>query len=236
MMANSQPQCDWRIFSATVMTDSTNEITSSGVLASPNNSKESFMFLESEVNLPGRAGRDEMRIERKYRWKRSRRRAIVWRLQAFVGDVDGPIDLLPPGCARTMSPLPMRRDEWKAVMNDSLSKDEYEALAQIVKLRHGERPSACVARNTKRLSGIKFISFGKDGHLTLTEKGEQTLFLKRCIDGLRAVSLDPLTRLEPDVATFLGKKGHVTVREDGGGFDITQRGQESLADIDAQSR
>jgi hypothetical protein len=74
------------------------------------------------------------------------------------------IHLLPHRCARTMWPMPIRRDEWKAAMKDeSLSKDEYEALAQIVKLRHGERPSACVARNSKRLSGIKFISFGKDG-------------------------------------------------------------------------
>jgi hypothetical protein len=147
------------------------------------------------------------------------------------------IHLLPHRCARTMWPMPIRRDEWKAAMKDeSLSKDEYEALAQIVKLRHGERPSACVARNSKRLSGIKFISFGKDGHLTLTEKGEQTLFLKRCIDGLRAVSLDPLSSLDADVALFLGKKGHLVVREGGEGFDITPRGQESLADIDAQSR
>ena len=121
-------------------------------------------------------------------------------------------------------------------MKDSLTKDEYEALEQIVKLRHGERPSACVARNTKRLSGIKFIAFGKDGHLSLTEKGEQTLFLKRCIDGLRAVSMEPLSKLEADVATFLGKKGHLTVREDGQGYDITQRGQESLDDIDAMTR
>jgi len=121
-------------------------------------------------------------------------------------------------------------------MNDSLSKDEYEALQQIVKLRHGERPSACIARNTKRLSGIKYISFAKDGHLTLTEKGEQALYVKRCIDGLRAVSLDPLASLDADVALFLGKKGHIIVRDGGAGYDITPRGQESLADIDAQSR
>ena len=118
-------------------------------------------------------------------------------------------------------------------MKDSLSKDEYEALEQIVKLRHGERPSACVARNTKRLSGIKFISFGRDGHLSLTEKGEQTLFLKRCIDGLRAISQDPLAALDKDVATFLNKKAHIAPAESGEGFVVTVRGQESLADIDS---
>ena len=121
-------------------------------------------------------------------------------------------------------------------MKDSLSKDEYDALVQITKLRHGERPSACVARNTKRLSGIKFITFGRDGHLSLTEKGEQSLFLKRCIDGLRAVSLDPLSKLDADVSTFLGKKGHIVVREGGEGQDITVRGQESLADIEVSSK
>jgi hypothetical protein len=121
-------------------------------------------------------------------------------------------------------------------MKDSLSKDEYEALEQIVKLRRGERPSACVARNTKRLSGIKLVSFAKDGHLSMTEKGEQALFLKHCIDGLRAVSTDPMAVLPPEVATFLGKKGHIVPRESAEGAEITQRGRESLADIDAMSR
>jgi len=118
-------------------------------------------------------------------------------------------------------------------MNDRLTIDEYDALAQISKAHSRERPTACVARNTKRLAGLKYVAYGKDGHLAITEKGTQTLFIKDCIDGLRAVAADPQARLRADVATFLGKKGHVTPRADADGFDITQRGRESLADIDA---
>ena len=118
-------------------------------------------------------------------------------------------------------------------MNDRLTIDEYDALTQLGKARRNERPSACVARNTKRLTGLKFVAYGKDGHLGLTDKGKQTLFVKACIDGLRAVNADPLTALATDVATFLSKKGHIVSRADAGGFDITQRGRESLADIEA---
>lgn len=118
-------------------------------------------------------------------------------------------------------------------MKDSLTKDEYDALEQISKGSRNERPSACVARNAKRLSGLKFVSYAKNGHLTVTEKGTQTLFLKSCIDGLRAVAGDPLVKLSPDVAVFLGKKGHVVPRAGADGFDITPKGRESLADIDA---
>ena len=117
-------------------------------------------------------------------------------------------------------------------MKDSLSIDEYDALEQISKTARRERPSACVARNTKRLSGLKFVAYGKDGHLAITDKGKQTLFLKNCIDGLRAVANDPLAVLAPDVATFLGKKGHIVSRPASDGFDITQKGRESLADIE----
>lgn len=117
-------------------------------------------------------------------------------------------------------------------MNDSLTIDEYDALMQISKATRNERPSACVARNTKRLSGLKFIAYGKDGSLALTDKGKQTLFVKNCIDGLRAIASDPLAKLDADVATFLGKKGHITSRA-GGGFDISQKGRESLLDIDS---
>ncbi|MGZ3253848.1 MAG: hypothetical protein ACXU7D_06030 [Burkholderiaceae bacterium] len=117
-------------------------------------------------------------------------------------------------------------------MKDSLTIDEFDALTQISKAPKNERPSACIARNTKRLSGLKFIAYGKDGSLALTEKGQQILFVKNCIDGLRAVASDPLARLDADVVTFLSKKGHITSRE-AGGFDISQKGRESLADIDA---
>jgi hypothetical protein len=120
-------------------------------------------------------------------------------------------------------------------VDDSLTIDEFDALAQISHARKRERPSACVARNTKRLAGLKYISYGKDGQLALTEKGQQTLFLKRCIDGLRAVANDPLAALEADVATFLSRKGHIAPRASTEGFDITQRGRDSLADIDSTS-
>ena len=121
-------------------------------------------------------------------------------------------------------------------MNDRLTIDEFDALEQISKASKRERPTACVARNTKRLAGLKYVSYGKDGHLAITEKGTQTLFVKNCIDGLRAVARDPHTRLRADVATFLGKKGHITPRPSADGFDLTQRGRESLADIDSAVR
>ncbi|RJF99268.1 hypothetical protein [Noviherbaspirillum saxi] len=119
-------------------------------------------------------------------------------------------------------------------MDDSLTKDEYEALFQITKLKRGERPNACVARNTKRLIGLKYATHQKDGQLVLTEKGQQTLFIKRCIDGLRAVANDPLAKLDPGVVTFLSKKGHITPRPSSDGHDLTPRGRESLADIDSK--
>ena len=119
-------------------------------------------------------------------------------------------------------------------VDDRLTKDEFEALDQIRRAKKHERPSACVARNTKRLAGLKYVT-GKDGQLALTEKGQQTLFFKRCIDGLRAVANDPLAKLDADVATFLNRKGHVMPNASSDGLELTQRGRESLADIDAQS-
>ena len=120
-------------------------------------------------------------------------------------------------------------------MNDNLSTDEFDALTQISKAPKGERPSACIARNTKRLSGLKYVTYGKDGRLAISDKGKQVLFVKNCIDGLRAISSDPLATLHKDVATFLGKKGHIAPRGESGGFDITQKGRESLADIDSKN-
>ena len=116
-------------------------------------------------------------------------------------------------------------------MDDRLTIDEYEALRQIGTAARGERPSACVARNSKKLNGLKFISHAKDGQLTLTSKGQETLFLRLCIDGLRTIATDPQAPLTTDVAVFLEKKGHLT-RDSAGSFVITTRGRESLADID----
>ena len=124
---------------------------------------------------------------------------------------------------------------WKTLMkNEKLTTDEYDALDQIACGIKGDRVSACVARNTKRLSGLKLASFSRDGRLSITEKAQQLLFVRRCINGLRAVASDPLTALEPDVAYFLGKKAHIVARaaQAGAGHDITAKGIESLADID----
>jgi hypothetical protein len=121
-------------------------------------------------------------------------------------------------------------------MSNDLTKDEFDALGQISRKEHRGRPSACVARNTKRLSGLKFLEYSRDGQLTLTEKGKQTLFIYRCIETLRALSLDPQAAVEADVAVFLGRKGHIVEIADTKTFEITQRGRESLADIDAQAR
>lgn len=124
-------------------------------------------------------------------------------------------------------------------MEDSLTKDEYEALAQIRQAKKGVRPSACVTRNAKKLIGLKYVTSSKDGTWTLTEKGQQTLFVKRCIDGLRAVAnaavvANAPAALDADVATFLNKKGLIAPKTDAKGFDLTERGRESLADIDAR--
>jgi hypothetical protein len=119
-------------------------------------------------------------------------------------------------------------------VNDRLTKDEFDALAQIRQAKKHERASACVARNAKRLAGLKYISYGRDGQLVLTEKGQQTLFVKRCIDGLRAVANDAFAPLDAGVATFLSKKGLVVPHAPEAGFDITQRGRDMLADIDTQ--
>lgn len=120
-------------------------------------------------------------------------------------------------------------------MNHKLSVDEYDALEQVSKLARGARPSACVARNTKRLCGIKLLAQRKDGGLELTETGRQILFIKQCIDGLRAVAADPAAKLSGPVATFLGKKGHILIQPESGQAEITQRGRECLADIEATS-
>ena len=122
-----------------------------------------------------------------------------------------------------------------AMKNEKLTTDEYDALGHVLRGAPHDRINACVGRNAKRLSGLKLLQYAKDGRLTLTDKGQQTLFLRRCISGLRAVAADPAAPLDADVATFLGKKSHIAPRE-AGGSDITDKGRESLADIDAQEK
>jgi hypothetical protein len=64
-------------------------------------------------------------------------------------------------------------------MNKVLSIDEFDALEQISRLGRSGKPSICVNRNAKRLCGIKFASYRKDGQLELTDEGSavyQTLY------------------------------------------------------------
>ena len=119
--------------------------------------------------------------------------------------------------------------------NEKLTTDEYDALGHIERGAAHDQVNACVGRNAKRLSGLKMIQYAKDGRVALTDKGQQVLFLRRCISGLRAVAADPAAPIDADVATFLGKKSHMVPRE-AGGFDVTDKGRESLADIDAQDK
>ena len=119
-------------------------------------------------------------------------------------------------------------------MSHRLSRDEYDALEQVKnapKPGKTAKPSACIARNAKHLVGIKFLISKKDGSYALTEKGAEALFIKDCIAGLRALSVDADTKLEATVATFLGRKGHNAATATAGHFAITAKGLECLADI-----
>ena len=122
----------------------------------------------------------------------------------------------------------------KVVMkNLKLTGDEYDALEFIRRGVHSERPNACVGRNAKRLSGLKLVQYARNGSLSLTEQGTEVLFLRRCVQALRALELDPLADIAGDVEQFLGRKSHIAPRAEGG-FELTARGRESLADIAAQ--
>ena len=128
------------------------------------------------------------------------------------------------------------RPTMKAAMkNEKLTGDEYDALGHIERGAAHDRVNACVGRNAKRLSGLKMLEYARDGRVALTEKGRQVLFLRRCINGLRALQADPAFQLDADLALFLGKKSHI-VALDTGGYGITDKGRDSLADIDAQDK
>lgn len=117
--------------------------------------------------------------------------------------------------------------------NEKLTTDEYNALEFIRRGARTDRVNACVGRNAKRLSGLKMISYARDGRVDLTEKGQQVLFLRACIEALASLSKDPQAAVPGDVAQFLARKSHIAPREEGG-FEVTARGLESLADIQAQ--
>lgn len=117
--------------------------------------------------------------------------------------------------------------------NEKLTTDEYDALEFIRRGARTDRVNACVGRNAKRLAGLKMIAYARDGKVELTEKGQQVLFLRACIEALTALAQDPAATVPGDVAQFLIRKSHLAARDDGG-FEVTARGLESLADIQAQ--
>ncbi len=116
-------------------------------------------------------------------------------------------------------------------MNETLSPDELEALVEIGPGPSSKKVTPKVAKHAKHLIALKLITFVRGGRVTITDAGRQTLFLKRCIDGLRKIATNPDALLHQEVLTFLAQKGHVSVRAEGG-YSITQKGQETLADID----
>jgi hypothetical protein len=116
-----------------------------------------------------------------------------------------------------------------------LTTDEFDALDHIRRGARHDRVNACVGRNAKRLAGLKMIQYGRDGNVAMTDKGTQALFLRRCIGALEALAAEPGHKLEPDVAQFLIRKSHITELE-GGGFAVSDKGRESLADIASQNQ
>ncbi len=120
-------------------------------------------------------------------------------------------------------------------MNQHLTRDEFDALDEVGRLPKGGKPvvkhSACVARNAKRLVGIKLMQYRKDGSYLLTEAGAEALFVKKCIAGLNALATNPAAKLDDPVATFLGRKGYIAVSVVAEHFEITPRGRECLDDI-----
>jgi Mn-dependent DtxR family transcriptional regulator len=117
--------------------------------------------------------------------------------------------------------------------NEKLTGDEYDALEWIRRGARNDRVNACVGRNAKRLSGLKLVQYAKSGSLSLTDKGQEVLFLRRCVQALRALDADPAATVDADVVQFLSRKSHIAERLDGG-YELTPRGRESLADISAQ--
>jgi hypothetical protein len=92
-----------------------------------------------------------------------------------------------------------------------------------------------VARNAKRLTGLKYFRHGKGGKLAPADKGQQTLFLKRCVDALRAIAESGAMQLDTDVTTFLLRKCHIAPGAVRHRYDLIPRGHASLADIDLNS-
>ena len=116
-------------------------------------------------------------------------------------------------------------------MEAQLTGDEFDALELLRRGPKSVRANACVGRNAKRLSGLKLVRVDRGNMAALTDKGSEVLFLRRCVETLRALATQPGSPVDADVAAFLIRKSHIAERAEGG-FEVTQRGRESLADID----
>ena len=114
--------------------------------------------------------------------------------------------------------------------NEQLTTDEYDALELVRRGVKRDTAGACVGRNAKRLSGLKMLEYTRDGRIVLTEKGQQVLFLRRCVTSLGALADDPQAALDADVVRFLSIKSHIAPLE-GGGYALTEKGRETLDDI-----
>jgi hypothetical protein len=117
--------------------------------------------------------------------------------------------------------------------NEQLTTDEYDALDLVRRGVKRDTAGACVGRNAKRLSGLKMLETTRDGRIVLTEKGQLALFLRRCVNTLTALDRDGQAEVDADVVRFLSAKSHIAPLE-GGGFALTDKGRESLADIAQQ--
>lgn len=119
--------------------------------------------------------------------------------------------------------------------NEQLTTDEYDALELVRRGVKRDTAGACVGRNAKRLSGLKLLEYARDGRIVLTEKGQQVLFLRRCIKSMDALATDPQAALDADVVRFLSIKSHIAPL-DGGGYVLTEKGRETLDDIARQQQ
>lgn len=119
--------------------------------------------------------------------------------------------------------------------NEQLTTDEYDALELVRRGVKRDTAGACVGRNAKRLSGLKMLEYTRDGRIVLTEKGQQVLFLRRCIKSLTALADDPQTAIDGDVIRFLSIKSHIAPL-DSGGYALTEKGRETLDDITRQQQ